>query len=100
MCDSCKQVLEELKALQERVKVLEDARSYVGTVLQDFNCNGYFGRDCDLKGAKVVEDFGLKLTVLTQGRRYRVTEFGSFEEKHRLLQEWTQEQEEGEDDAW
>ncbi|MGE7839574.1 hypothetical protein ACQKNX_02165 [Lysinibacillus sp. NPDC093712] len=82
------ELLKKIEALEARVKVLEDARSYVGQKLKNFYCNGAFGRVYDLEDAEIIIDSGLRIEVRTTEGYYRWTEFENYEEKHTDLAIW------------
>lgn len=81
-------LLDKVDGMENRIKVLEFTRSYVGEKIKNFYCHGFFGKYYDLKNAEVIFDNGLRIEVRTTLGNIRSAEFEDFEEKNSYLKDW------------
>jgi hypothetical protein len=94
---------ERIKLLEEKVgkleKIIENLlkdqsrirhNEFVGLEIKDFYCNGFFGRDYDLKGAIIIENTSKSITIRKRDGKIEQTDIDGWDMR-KLVNDWTKE---------
>lgn len=95
---------EEFRKLEKRIEELEKKieemleennkikhNEFKGMEIQNFYCNGYFGRHFDLAGSIIMENSPTHLTIRTRSGEWHTARFDEDENYRDLVEEWTTE---------